>query len=87
MERIKSMQQLRMQKELLQLQQMITELRMRQEIHDIKRKVKSPKAIISTLPAIFSAGIKTTIGKQILFSAGTKLAKKIFKRKSRRTSG
>jgi len=81
MERIRSIEQLRMQKELLQLQQMIAELRMRKEIHEMKRKVTLPKLIVSSLPSIVSAGIKTPIGKQLLFSAGTKLAKKIFKRK------
>jgi len=81
MERIRSIEQLRMQKELLQLQQMIAELRMRKEIHEMRRKVALPKLIVSSLPSIVSAGIKTPIGKQLLFSAGTKLAKKIFKRK------
>ena len=81
MERIRSIEHLRMQKELLQLQQMIAELRMRKEIHDMRRKVALPKLIISSLPSIVSAGIKTPVGKQILFSAGTKLAKKLFRRK------
>ena len=81
MERIKSIEHLRMQKELLQLQQMIAELRMRKEIHEMRRKVALPKLIISSLPTIVSAGIKSPVGKQLLFSAGTRLAKKIFKRK------
>jgi hypothetical protein len=83
MERIKSIEQLRMQRELLQLQQMITELRMKQDLHLIKRKMGVRGFVLPSLKQLVKTGVKTGVGKQLLFSTATAIAKKLFRRKSR----
>ena len=84
MERIRSIEQLRMQKELLQLQKMIAELRLKKDVYELKRKAGIRNTLTSTLRGIVSAGIKTPIGKQILFTIGGKVASRLFKRKRKK---
>jgi hypothetical protein len=81
MERIKSIEHLRMQKELLQLQQMIAELRMQKEIHDLKRTVGLKNTLVSSIPGFVKTGMKTRIGKQLMYVIAGKLATRLFRRK------
>ena len=83
MDKIKNMEHLRLQKELLQLQQMIGELRMRKEIHVIRRKMGITNILFPTVKQLLKTGIKTRIGKQLLSSTASVVAKKLFKKKSR----
>jgi len=84
MERIRNIEQLRLQKELLKVQQLITELRMKQDIHLIRRKMRVTGIVLPTIKKLFKAGVKTGVGKQLLFSTVTALGKRFFKRKSRK---
>jgi len=83
MERIRNIEQLRLQKELLQVQQLITELRMKQDIHLIRRKVRVTGIVWPSIKQLVKAGVKTGVGKQLLFSTATALGRRFFKRKSR----
>jgi hypothetical protein len=83
MERIKSIEQLKLQKELLQLQQMITELRMKQDIHLIKRKMNVRGLVLPSIKQLLKTGVKTGVGKQLLFSTAKGIAKRLFRKKSR----
>jgi hypothetical protein len=83
MERIRTIEQLRLQKELLQTQQMIAELRMKRDIHLIKRKIGISGLVMPAVKQLFKTGVKTKVGKELLFSTAGMLAKKLFKKKSR----
>ncbi len=83
MERIRSIEQLRLQKELLEIQQMIAELRMKQDIHLIKRKMRVTSIVLPSIKHLLKIGAKTRAGKQLLFSTATALGKRLFKKKSR----
>jgi hypothetical protein len=83
-EKINSIEQLRMQKELLQLQQKIAELRMKKEFHELKDRMSVRNLILPSLSGIMKAGLGTNIGKQLLFSTATKFTRKIFKKGKRK---
>jgi len=85
MEKINSIEQLRLQKELLHLQQMIAELRMKQEIHELKGRFSIRKNLLPAMNGIFMAGVNSGIGKQLLFSTASKVVKSIFRRRRERT--
>ena len=82
MERIKNIEQLRLQKELLQVQQLIAELRMKQDIHIISRKMRVTGIVLPTIKKLLKAGVKTGVGKQLLFSTVAAFGKRFFRRKS-----
>ena len=83
MERIRSIEQLRLQKELLEIQRMIAELRMKQDIHLLKRKVRVTNFVLPSIKQLLKLGVKSGGGKQLLFSTVVALGKKMFSRKSR----
>jgi hypothetical protein len=81
MEKIKSIEQLRAQKELLKLQQMIAELRMKKEVYELRERASLRNNIIPTIGGLLRSGVTSTVGKQLLFSTATKLVKRVFRRK------
>ena len=78
MEKIKTIEQLRAHKELLQLQQMITELRMKKEIHELKGRFSLKQILLPSVKRLMMAGVNSGVGKQFLFSTAAKIAKRIF---------
>ncbi len=80
MEKIKTLEELRMQRDLLQLQQMIAELRMKKDFYELRSRVKT-RNILPTLGGLMKAGIKTPIGKQFLFLTAGKLVKRFLNKK------
>ena len=83
MEKIKNIQQLQLQKELLQLQQMIAELRMKKDLHSIKRKMNVTGLVLPSIKQLVKAGVNTKVGKQLLLTTATEVAKRLFRKKIR----
>jgi len=81
MEKIKSIEQLRAQRELLKVQQMIAELRVRKEMYELKKGLRISNNFLPAINGLMRGGFSSTVGKQLLFSTATKLAKRIFRKK------
>jgi hypothetical protein len=84
MERIKSLQQLRMQKELLQLQQMITELRIKKEVTTIKKRFRPSANLVPIATTIWRNGLKNNLERGVLGTVMKQVGKFIKKSKKRR---
>lgn len=77
------MQQLKMQKELLQLQRMIGELRMKKDVHELRSRFQLSKNLVPSIAPMIKNGLTGAVGNSIVGLVATKLVKKLFRRKEK----
>ena len=61
MEKIKSLQELRMQRELLELQQMISELRVKKDMEEIRQRFRIKNNIVPIATTLVRFGMKNNV--------------------------
>jgi hypothetical protein len=84
MERIKSLEQLRMQKELLQLQQMITELRIKKDVVTLRKRFRPSANLVPIATTIWNHGIKNNLTRGVLGTMVNQVGKFVKKKRKRR---
>ena len=83
MERIKTIEQLRLQKEILEVQRLIAELRMKKEFQELRGRFSVTRNLLPSVGGLVRAGLATTVGKQLFYSTAAKLVKRVFRKKKR----
>jgi hypothetical protein len=83
MERIKTIEQLRLQKEILEVQRLIAELRIKKEFQELRGRFSITRNLLPSVGGLVKAGLTTAVGKQLFYSTATKLVKRIFRKKKR----
>ena len=83
MEKIRNIQELRMQRELLELQQMISELRVKKDVDSIRQRFRLKNNIVPFAATLVKNGIKNNVVRGVFQMASDNLGK-IIKQKRKR---
>jgi len=88
MERIRTIQELRMQRELLELQQMISELRVKKDMEEIRQRFRIKNNIVPIATTLVRFGMKNNILGGVLQMATDNLPRLLNRKKtSKRNKG
>ena len=80
MKKIKSIEEVRLQQQLLLYEKQLAELKMKKKFYDLQNQLGLSDGNHFSFMRLMKTGIKSRMGKQIILTAAWKLARKFFKK-------